>query len=473
MNESEVTLTQMLNNSQNSNQNDSVWHSENRFSVLACGQDGQDGGQWTTITRTGKRRWGNRESVDSEKFSCLNTDEKLNVLFEKLTSVELAQEDVKQFHEAQQRTNDRLDSIQDAVNENKDELLQLRYKMLHMETLYKQNNMLVYGLEETSHDEGSIYDTVSNFLYDYLQLDLEEMDIENIVRLGNGRGYGRFQDRRIKRPVLITFRYKDSVDMCIKKSFYLSGTEYAIDRDYPFEIQQARKRIWPEYKKLRDEKNSRVRILYPAAISVDGTILHDQFPGWDRLVYGRDRQLVNRSQIRSGSLPRSDVTAVPATTAKSNSQPAVSWVSQSTPQPMSNLRPTQPEPVTTSISTGSASQQPGSASQQQSHLIIQSASVTNTRHRPAAVKKSTAEISTDVNKSTPDRSTSRPRKSRAQIQNNSKSCKITQRSRSTSVRSKRSVVNQPISNLVSSDVYTGGGHKQPNDSTGVSRKSDH
>jgi hypothetical protein len=190
-------------------------------------------------------------------------------------------------------------------------------------------------------------------------------------------------------------------------------------------------------------------------------------------VYGRDRQLVNRSQIRPGSLPRSDVTAVPATTAKSNSQPAVSWVSQSTPQPMSNLRPTQPEPVTTSISTGSASQQPGSASQQQSHLIIQSASVTNTRHRPAAVKKSTAEISTDVNKSTPDRSTSRPRKSRAQIQNNSKSCKITQRSRSTSVRSKRSVVNQPISNLVSSDVYTGGGHKQPNDSTGVSRKSDH
>jgi hypothetical protein len=218
MNEREVTLTQRLNNSQNSNQNDSVWHSENRFSVLACGQDGQDGGQWTTITRSCKRRWGNRESVDSEKFSCLDTDEKLNVLFEKLTSVEMAREDVKQFHEAQQRTNERLDSIQDAVNENKDELLQLRYKMLHMETLYKQNNMLVYGLEKTSHDEGSIYDTVSNFVYDYLQLDSEELDIENIVRLGNGRGYGRFQDRRIKRPVLITFRYKDSVDMCIQKS---------------------------------------------------------------------------------------------------------------------------------------------------------------------------------------------------------------------------------------------------------------
>lgn len=87
-----------------------------------------------------------------------------------------------------------------------------------------------------------------------------------------------------KRPVLLKFRYAEDVTICIEKAYKLARTQISIDRDYPSEIRQARKRLWPEVKRLRAREGKKsVKLVFPAAIKVNGTIVKDEFPGWDSI----------------------------------------------------------------------------------------------------------------------------------------------------------------------------------------------
>lgn len=151
----------------------------------------------------------------------------------------------------------------------------------------------MYGLEED--DRLSTYIHVGRFINDYLELDPDEMNIENCDRLGRHVNNSQY---RKKRPILVEFRYKEDVEACIRKAYKLSGTRYAIDRDYPAEIQHARKKIWPEYKRLRHANNrSAVKFLYPAGISVNGVVQTNEFPGWDRYVNRQIKVLPQASSI--------------------------------------------------------------------------------------------------------------------------------------------------------------------------------
>ena len=134
--------------------------------------------------------------------------------------------------------------------------------------------MIIYGLAEE--DRLSTYVHVGRFLNDWLELDPDEMNIENCDRSGR---YVNNSLLRQKLPILVEFRYKEEVEDCIRKAYKLAGTRYAIDRDYPAEIQRARKKIWPEYKRLRQANNrNAVKLLYPAAISVNGVVEINVFP---------------------------------------------------------------------------------------------------------------------------------------------------------------------------------------------------
>ena len=58
---------------------------------------------------------------------------------------------------------------------------------------------------------------------------------------------------------------------------YIRGSNIAMDRDYPPEIIAARKRLWPEFKRLRSRREN-VKMKYPAAILLFGEVLRDEFP---------------------------------------------------------------------------------------------------------------------------------------------------------------------------------------------------
>lgn len=72
--------------------------------------------------------------------------------------------------------------------------------------------------------------------------------------------------------------------MVMRLAKKLKGTAFAIDRDYPAEISAARKKLWPEVKKLRSGPNVNVQLKFPAKIVYNGQVVRDEFPSWDQLL---------------------------------------------------------------------------------------------------------------------------------------------------------------------------------------------
>ena len=64
----------------------------------------------------------------------------------------------------------------------------------------------------------------------------------------------------------------------------LHGTRFGIDRDYPKEISEARKRLWGQYKQEKSTNRSNVKLLYPAKLLVNGQVKADEFPDWHAIM---------------------------------------------------------------------------------------------------------------------------------------------------------------------------------------------
>ena len=67
----------------------------------------------------------------------------------------------------------------------------------------------------------------------------------------------------------------------MKEAKRLKGTRFSIDRDYPSEIAEARKKLWPEVKQLRGILGQNVQLQFPVRIVLNGQITKDAFPHWD------------------------------------------------------------------------------------------------------------------------------------------------------------------------------------------------
>lgn len=323
-------ITDILNKTQSDE--DENFFGGNRFAVLS-GNSGSNGGQVKSTSDQGvhddgwrvnkaKRKRGQNGSVDIDTFGNMGHDDKLNVLFQKISNVEKSQQDVKTMNENLQNTTTRVSNLESRVQTNTDIITKLSYKLLQMDTRNRSRNLIIYGLRD---NDGRVYDQVSDFLYDNLDIDSSEIDIEFASKFGQSRDHNY---RPRKRATVVTFQHTDQVDYCLRRAFKLAGTSYAIDRDYPQEIQQARKRLWPEFKRLRTEHRSAAKLIFPAAIKVGSTIVRDEFPDWDRLVNGRVSpnttpitgvaNSVNSAPIRPHDTPPITTVTYPAT---STSQP--------------------------------------------------------------------------------------------------------------------------------------------------------
>lgn len=109
-------------------------------------------------------------------------------------------------------------------------------------------------------------------------------------------GQARYSRKLRKRAVMVTFRYSADVNTCMKNEYRLGDSAYAVDRDYPYEVQQARKKLWPDFKRLGKEHRSAAKLIFPATIIVGGRIVCDEFPGWENLINGRVVNVVNNIQ---------------------------------------------------------------------------------------------------------------------------------------------------------------------------------
>ena len=165
----------------------------------------------------------------------------------------------------------------------------LEYKSIDIEARGRRNNLIFYGLAEFRNEDCSA--VICQFINDNFDIDVNAAGIARVHRLG------RFTGRGQRRPIIVAFKDYNLTENIISLGLNLKDTGFSVTRDYPPEITRARKTLWPEYKRYKQENpRSKISIVYPAKLIVTGRVVTDLFPEWDSILSGSRIDLNHPSQ---------------------------------------------------------------------------------------------------------------------------------------------------------------------------------
>ncbi|MCG8048927.1 MAG: hypothetical protein N0E48_25555, partial [Candidatus Thiodiazotropha endolucinida] len=118
-------------------------------------------------------------------------------------------------------------------------------------------------------------------LEDQLQFDnsRESFAIDRAHRLG------RRNKTFSRRPIIVAFRDYIDTERILSRAYMLRPTRFAIDRDYPIEINKARSLLWNRYKELK-RAGKKVSIQYPAKLVLEGKVIENALPDWYEILKG-------------------------------------------------------------------------------------------------------------------------------------------------------------------------------------------
>ena len=73
----------------------------------------------------------------------------------------------------------------------------------------------------------------------------------------------------------------------MRNAYMLKDTTFSVDYDFPREIQEARSRLWPQYKEMKRKfPRDKIQIVYPAKLLRNNHIVCDELPDWNACVNG-------------------------------------------------------------------------------------------------------------------------------------------------------------------------------------------
>ena len=226
--------------------------------------------------RDRKRKRVNTGSVDEDEFKRMPNDEKLDIIFAKLINIEHKQSQIEKLEYVTKSNSAELNSLKKTASVHEDTLTFLSYKSLDLEARSRRKNLIFRVLTESRGED--CYEIINTFLYNDMQFEEVNFVMDRAHRMGprNRRNF-------LRRPIIVAFRDYYDVERIIEHVYLLKGTRYGVDRDYPKEINNARRLLWNRYKELRETKRrtDTVSLQYPARLVVNGKIVEDAFPGWN------------------------------------------------------------------------------------------------------------------------------------------------------------------------------------------------
>lgn len=228
------------------------------------------------------------DQVGNFDFDSLSTDEKLSALFSKLSQVENKVDRVTPL--AQRVTN-----AESVITSHQHRLKLLEYKSIDIESRSRRRNLIFRGINEQSEVAESCISLIRDFLRVHVRVE-RDMYIERAHRLGKFKV-------GVSRPIVVAFRDYQDTELIMSNCRKLKGTLFSVNRDYPVEIVEARKALYPMYKEFRDQNRyNKVAIQFPAKLVVNGEIKYDMFPDWAEIMYGYrvdSRQLFVNNNVNS------------------------------------------------------------------------------------------------------------------------------------------------------------------------------
>ncbi|MES9902848.1 MAG: hypothetical protein ABW168_09205 [Sedimenticola sp.] len=267
---------------------------------------GNAGEQWTQVCdRRSKKRsristGGTSSAYVSDtlpipaEYGSLSTDEKLNLILATMSKINNLETKIDQALSVTST----LRETQQTVLKHADRITILEYKSIDNEARARRSNLLFKGFSESRNENCA--KTVQDFL-------LNELGIEERIPTDRAHRLGRFRSGN-NRFIIVAFTYFNDTEYILSKGHMLKNKPYSISRDFPHEIVNARKILWPQYKELRSRYNGAqgqsVNIVYPAKLVHNGKVINDMFPQWDEYMR-RSRvnykQLIEQSQTQSRS----------------------------------------------------------------------------------------------------------------------------------------------------------------------------
>lgn len=163
-------------------------------------------------------------------------DDKLIAMFEEMGNMANKVDQCLHLH-------NRVNDLESHISEHSSRLTLLEYKSIDLEARSRRNNLIFGGLPEDKSE--NCFVTISNFLKDHLDIDPSPV-------MSRAHRLGRYK-RDSTRPIIVNFIDTRDTEAIISVANKLKNTQYNINRDFPKEIADARRVLWPIYKDLREK----------------------------------------------------------------------------------------------------------------------------------------------------------------------------------------------------------------------------
>jgi hypothetical protein len=241
-------------------------------------------GQWQMQDRKRSRQTtGGHSAASSElsPFRELSIDDKLNRIMSKLDTLDELNESVKSLKVKVDTTISDVCEIKQDIREFDLKMKTLEYKSIDQEARSRRNNLLFWGVPESTKPVEDCVSAVLELVREQLEIDPDStMTIQRAHRVGQKRARLGPRDTMKPRPIVACFRDGSDVDFKLGNTYKLKDTELGVSIDYPKEINDARKSLWPRFKEAKRDGTKRVFMKYPARLVINDVVVEDCFPNW-------------------------------------------------------------------------------------------------------------------------------------------------------------------------------------------------
>ncbi|KAK3091803.1 hypothetical protein FSP39_022739 [Pinctada imbricata] len=171
---------------------------------------------------------------DEVRNKSLQTEKEVKELKKKISLQEA------EFQKLQKESIEKLDRMVESQDEIKEQVLDLKCRSM-------KYNLVFSGISERRNENTE--EILRSFIVEELGID-EYLDFTNVHRFGSGARPGEVGKPR---PIVARFIYQKDLSSVLANAKYLRGKPYGINRQFPQEVEQARRSLDPVMKTMRAE----------------------------------------------------------------------------------------------------------------------------------------------------------------------------------------------------------------------------
>ena len=211
-------------------------------------------------------------------LSNLNYEQKLEFCIRKISAIETVSAELQSKTAELSDAYNAIDQMGIQIALLQERATKAELRVIDLEARSRRCNLVFHNIpEQFRESDDQCKETLFHFLGGQLGLSdqqIYDVYLQRVHRLGQKRG-------RKPRPIIAGFRDFPCRQFILDNAYKLRGTRYAIQEDFPAEIRSARGQLWPEYCRAKDQGRD-AKLIYPAKLAVDNTIVEDKFPGWGK-----------------------------------------------------------------------------------------------------------------------------------------------------------------------------------------------